>query len=44
MPLNEKKIKNIMQKENINFDLYEIDDRPNQKTDRDGGFGSTGVS
>ena len=31
-------------KPNINFDLYEIDERPNQKTDRDGGFGSTGVS
>ena len=30
--------------EDCHADLYEIDDRPNQKTDRDGGFGSTGVS
>ena len=30
--------------ENCHGDLYEIDERPNQKTDRDGGFGSTGVS
>ena len=30
--------------ENCHGDLYEIDERPNQKTDRDGGFRSTGVS
>ena len=28
----------------LETDVYEIDERPMQKTDRDGGFGSTGVN
>ena len=28
----------------LETDIYEVDERPTQKTDRDGGFGSTGVN